>query len=127
MVEWINPSDGSGKASDLIVRGKYVARNVTKKGDQLKTKPNKIEFMWLYEGTIIEFTNEAVVNSVRLEVYPETLKPPFKLPDWFAPLVVGTAVTIAVGRNGARRSYGRRSRILGKRRREIKAPRDLTG
>ena len=96
VIEWSDPSDGSGKASDLIVRGKYVARNVTKKGGQLKAKPNKIASVWLYEGTIVEFTNQAVVDSARLEVYADTVKPPFKLPDWFAPVVAGATIIIAV-------------------------------
>ena len=123
MIEWSNPSDESGWASDLIVRGKYVARNVTQKGDQLKAKPNKIESVWLYEATIVEFTNEAVVNLVRSEVYADTLKPPFKLPDWFAQVHSSGSQDHNTHRLGGTRRYnGRNPRTLGKPARELKRP-----
>ena len=126
VIELSDPSDGSGKASDLIVRGKYVARNATKKGGQLKAKPNKIASVWLYEGTIVEFTNQAVVDSARLEVYADTVKPPFKLPDTGSRPCSGGHDHNSHRLDGTRRHNGRHPRILGKRRRGIKASRDLT-
>ena len=88
-----------------------------------EAKPNKIASVWLYEGTVSSLPT-VVVNSVRLEVYADTVKPPFKLQAGSRLLVVGSAVTIAVGRNGARRRQNTTN--TGKRRRGIEASRDLT-
>ena len=96
VIEWSNPQDDAGGACDLTIEGKYIGRNVTAKGGQLKAKPNKIASVWLYGGTTVGFANQAVADSAKLEVYAETVKPPFKLPDWFTPVIVALTIILSV-------------------------------
>ena len=96
VIEWSNPQDDAGGACDLAVEGKYIGRNVTAKGGQLKAKPNKIASVWLYGGTTVGFANQAVADSAKLEVYAESVKPPCKLPDWFTPVIVALTIILSV-------------------------------
>lgn len=86
VIKWNNSQDDTSGACELVIKGKYIARNVTGKGGQIKAKPNQIASVWLYAGTTVGFSNQAVVDSAKLEVYADTVKPPFKLPDWFTPI-----------------------------------------
>ena len=96
VIEWSSPEDATGGGCDLTIEGKYVGRNVTGKGGQLKAKPNQIASVWLYSGATVGFANQGVADSAKLEVYADTVKPPFKLPDWFTPVAVALTIIFSV-------------------------------
>lgn len=96
MIEWSQTKDGSRNPFDLVVTGQYIARNVSDNDGKLKVKANKTASVWLYAGATVGFANQAVADASSLEIMADTVRPPFKLPDWFMAACISLIITATV-------------------------------
>lgn len=96
VIEWEDQALNSDASYDLIVTGKYSAKNLIDTDGKLKAKAGKTALVWLFAGATVGFANQGIASSVQFTSKSADERPPIQLPSWIAPTIVGLLITLLI-------------------------------